>query len=73
MANKTMHHTVIGADTFELIDEAGREETSQLKNALSTVEEVLGSVAVIDSDDKYLVTFSVNSNNHMVATFTLAS
>lgn len=33
-----MHHTVIGADTFELIDEAGREETSQLKNALDQVE-----------------------------------
>lgn len=44
-----------------------------LKSALSAVEDVLGSVAVIDSDDKYLVTFSVNSNNHMVATFTLAS
>ena len=49
------------------------DDVDQLKNALSAVEEVLGSVAVIDSDDKYLVTFSVNSNNHMVATFTLAS
>lgn len=41
MANKTMHHAVIGADTFELIDEAGREETSQLKNALTLQEETI--------------------------------
>ena len=44
MANKTMHHAVIGADTFELIDEAGREETSQLKNAL-IVSNASGSIA----------------------------
>ena len=35
MANKTMHHVVIGADTFELIDEAGREETTSLKEDIN--------------------------------------
>ena len=35
MANKTMHHVVIGADTFELIDEAAREEITSLKEDLS--------------------------------------
>ena len=35
MANKTMHHAVIGADTFELIDEKGREEITALKEDLS--------------------------------------
>jgi len=34
MANKTMHHAVIGADTFELIDEKGREEITALKEDL---------------------------------------
>ena len=35
MANKTMHHVVIGDDTFELVDEAGREETTALKEDLN--------------------------------------
>ena len=35
MENKTMHHVVIGADTFELIDEAGREETTSLKEDIN--------------------------------------
>ena len=35
MANKTMHHVVIGGDTFELIDEAGREETASLKEDIN--------------------------------------
>ena len=35
MANKTMHHIVIGDDTFELIDEAGREETTTLKEDIN--------------------------------------
>ena len=35
MANKTIHHVVIGDDTFELVDEAGREETTALKEDLS--------------------------------------
>ena len=35
MANKTMHHVVIGDDTFELVDEAGREETTALKEDLT--------------------------------------
>ena len=35
MAEKTMHHVVIGGDTFELIDEAGREETASLKEDIN--------------------------------------
>lgn len=35
MAEKTMHHVVIGGDTFELIDEAGREETTALKEDIN--------------------------------------
>lgn len=35
MADKTMHHVVIGDDTFELIDEAGREETASLKEDIN--------------------------------------
>lgn len=35
MANKTMHHAVIGDDTFEVIDEVGREEIASLKEDLS--------------------------------------
>lgn len=35
MADKTMHHVVIGDDTFELIDEAGREETTGLKEYIN--------------------------------------
>lgn len=37
MANKTMHHIVIGDDTFELIDEAGREETTALKEDINNL------------------------------------
>ena len=37
MADKTMHHVVIGDDTFELIDEAGREETTALKEDLDDI------------------------------------
>lgn len=35
MANKTMHHVVIGDDTFEVIDEAGREEITGLKEDIN--------------------------------------
>lgn len=34
MAEKTMHHAVIGADTFELVDQSARADVSDLKNAL---------------------------------------
>ena len=37
MADKTMHHVVIGDDTFELIDEAGREETTALKEDINNL------------------------------------
>lgn len=35
MAEKTMHHAVIGADTFELVDQSARADVSDLKNALN--------------------------------------
>lgn len=35
MADKTMHHVVIGDDTFEVIDEAGREETASLREDIN--------------------------------------
>lgn len=48
MANKTMHHVVIGDDTFELIDEAGREETTALKEDLSeSVDELKSAIGNI--------------------------
>ena len=41
MANKTMHHAVIGPDTFELVDQSARADVSQLKNALMLQEETI--------------------------------
>ena len=64
MANKTMHHAVIGADTFELIDEAGREETSQLKNALDTVNEYFDPYTLYSNlFNKYTVYLATDVNS----------
>ena len=43
MAEKTMHHAVIGADTFELVDQSARADVSELKNALPTKAEQDGA------------------------------
>lgn len=37
MANKTMHHTVIGPDTFELVDQSARADVGDLKNAFDSI------------------------------------
>ena len=48
MANKTMHHIVIGDDTFELIDGAGREETTALKEDFNDIFDKEAVPASID-------------------------
>jgi len=52
MADKTMHHVVIGDDTFEVIDEAGREETTALKEDLAQSADDLKSA--IDNTEMLL-------------------
>lgn len=48
MADKTMHHVVIGDDTFELIDEAGREETTALKEDF---DGIVGNIAAYNAGE----------------------
>ena len=48
MANKTMHHTVIGPDTFELVDQSARADVSELKNALDDIEEFVTPENIFD-------------------------
>lgn len=56
MAEKTMHHVVIGADTFELVDKAGREETTELKEELNYIRERTYNLVDCNSAVKWIPT-----------------
>ena len=58
MADKTMHHVVIGADNFEIVDETARKANIVIDQD--------------DSDQEYAVTFRVEGH-HLVSTLTPAS
>jgi len=60
MANKTMHHAVIGDDTFELIDEAGREETASLKEDLNAVSDILFDEVSIDLTEETAISYNIS-------------
>lgn len=56
MASKTMHHVVIGSDTYEIVDEQGRanvatntQDISDLKEDLSNTSDIITKI----SDDSY--------------------
>ena len=68
MANKTMHHVVIGDDTFELIDEAGREETTALKEDLTQyVVSEASTITVMPSSTTVNGVTYVRDGNSIVA------
>ena len=49
MANKTMHHVVIGSDTFEIVDQYAREHGVTIDSTLTQSEQAADAKAVGDA------------------------
>lgn len=60
MANKTMHHVVIGSDTYEIVDKQGRANIATLEADTTALKEDLGDLADLETADKSTIVAAIN-------------
>ena len=57
MANKTMHHVVIGSDTYEIVDEQGRATAATNTQDITQLKEDINDLGLSVVDGAINITY----------------
>lgn len=57
MADKTMHHVVIGSDTYEIVDEQGRATAATNTQDISSLKEEFSNIGLSVVEGKLNITY----------------